>query len=240
MPRKKRTSGLGYQAELARKRAERTIRAAQKELGKVKYRGQLQQEAQQDIADLKRFIEQTKMKDATGKTKEGYTSQFKRDAVQRMERANINLREKMRGSFDYSERRFIRQQMALASYEASPIYSQTEVQVFMRATQKAWNQRDESGKLIYGRDRRLEAIADYFELDESQLADFMKKVIADNREIIDQVERARERAKTDGTETAREKDNGDEDKPSPEWFMTIPLYDKETAPVIEAQEVSNS
>lgn len=232
MPR----NSLSYQAGLAREKAQRRIRNLQAGIKSGKYRGQLQQEAQQQIKDLKRYMQQTRMKDNTGRVIKSHTEQFRREALERLERMNVNASYAVRQSYDFTNYQFVKQQMRLSSYEASPVFSKTEIQVFMRATQRAWERRDAEGKLLYSSDKRNEAIMDYFGIEPKDFGKFMQAVIAKNRGIIDVIEKMRKdkRVNKNADAKAREQDTGDEDKPSPEWFNVVEIYTKETAPVINA------
>lgn len=209
------SDNLAYDARLAREKAQRRIRNLQAGIKSGKYRGQLQQEAQQQIKDLRRYMQQTRMKTKTGRTIKSHDAAFRREAVERLERMNVNTSYAVRRSFD--NMRYTTQQINLASAGLPSKYSKFETQVFYRATQEAW---DKPGISIADRNK---AIAEHYHV--SDFGAFVDKVLDMNRDLIRRYEAneaGQQQDYNEFEERLREGDNSDDVKYTEHIAMVSP------------------
>ena len=181
-------SELTRETRKARENAFRRIRNMQEGIKKNKYQGDFKRKVQQDIKDLRRLIQQTRMRDRTGRVIKSHNEATVREALESLRAANKNASYalKTRG-VNRNQLNMLKQQLNLASGKAAlensmekinGEFSYLEKSIFFKATQRLWENADI--------DKRLEAIADVMkQYGVRDLYDFAEKIINKNSALID-------------------------------------------------------
>lgn len=133
-----------------RAKARRRMKQYEEGIKTGKFRGQMQQEAQKRIADYKTLIQQTMMKDETGRKIAGRTPQFVRERAERLERMNTNNSFVMRNTAQARANKMAQNELNLASskdalsnaFEKVGKYSYVDKGVFYQATSRLFNAKD--------------------------------------------------------------------------------------------------
>lgn len=166
-----RKGTLGYEIDLARRKAQRRINNLKQGLKTGKLTGIIADEARNSIKDLQRIMRQTRMKTKTGKIIKSHTEQFRKRALDALKFLNA------KGSILTTRKgvsNLVTQiELNKASAGLPAEWTKAETQVFYAATQKAWNR---PGISLQERNR---AILQYF--GQSDLHDFVNEVLNRNR-----------------------------------------------------------
>ena len=145
----------GYRAELARRKAQRTIAKLEKTISNKNLSTRLREAAKQEKRSLQGAIQGTRSYSKSGKRYKK-SAAYKEKALNKLESLLSETRERFAPAKKKAGNSFqtVQQEMRRAKVGLPSVYTKTEVDLFYRVTQKYWQREGVS------RNKRNEAIMD--------------------------------------------------------------------------------
>lgn len=216
MPYKK--GSLAEQAGRVRKTAKRRIARLEKEIARTSSDKERQLYSQQ-IDTLRKQINNTYQRNPHTNKATGFTEDAVKIAVQNLSRTNVSSKI---GTSSQARKNFLTQQelnnaVSVANPMQTGEFTSEEVSIFYRATQRAWEGAPSTAN-------KNQLILDYF--GETDLRDFVRKVLAANRQAVERAHRKASPDYKDDSEVPTETDQSDR-SPSADWVEYVNMLNKE-------------